>query len=117
MKCGHQEPSTEDTSYLAQSPFPLNNEYQLTLTSDNKAEIIFNNVNKNFGNWTMIYDEGFNIDFDNLSLFAFSKFVKVGMETGKNIYKSQCSSTCVGWMRSPNEELWGCYKAIKKNSD
>jgi hypothetical protein len=43
MKCGHEEPSREESSYLASSMLPLENEYQLTLKEDDSAIITSHN--------------------------------------------------------------------------
>jgi len=57
------------------------------LNKDNTAKFSGSN-----GKWTMIYDEGFEVDVDNMNYFAFSKFYKEGHE-----YKSECSKTLKGW--------------------
>lgn len=60
----------------------------------------------------MVYDEGFNMEFDDLTFFAFSKYTIDKKTTpGKIHYNSQCYSTCVGWYHSKSENKWGCYKA------
>lgn len=43
MKCGHDEPSSEESSYLASSMLPLDKEYQLTLKEDDSAILTFHN--------------------------------------------------------------------------
>ncbi len=37
MKCGHQEPSDENLSAIAQSPIAINNNYQVILKEDDSA--------------------------------------------------------------------------------
>jgi cathepsin C len=63
----------------------------------------------------MVYDEGWDIEFQEMSFFAFSKYAIDNNDSngGKN-YKSQCYSTCVGWYRTKDRKKWGCYQAIKK---
>lgn len=60
----------------------------------------------------MVYDEGFNMEFDDLTFFAFSKYtIDKKSSPGKIHYNSQCFSTCVGWYHKKSENKWGCYKA------
>ena len=60
----------------------------------------------------MIYDEGFNMEFNELSFFAFSKYQITESNYVKS-YKSQCFSTCVGWYHNKDKTQWGCYVAEK----
>ena len=113
MSCGHEMPSKEETSYLAKSPFPLEEEYQLILydTDDAKIEIGRKKMN---GKWTMVYDEGFNIEFGELNFFAFSKYSPAKSPADSHNYHSFCYSTCVGWYHNRDKSLWGCYQATKE---
>lgn len=113
MKCGHSEPSQEETSYLAKSPFEFTKIYTLELKSTNEAYINIDGETLQ-GTWTMVYDEGFNIQFKNFSFFAFSKYI-IEESSGNKNFKSQCYSTCVGWYHTINQidNKWGCYKAVK----
>jgi cathepsin C len=69
----------------------------------------------------MVYDEGFFMDVDGLQLFAFSKFrladPKTGLRKythGKQIYRSVCGQTEVGWFRVKETNEWGCYYGEKQ---
>ena len=64
----------------------------------------------------MIYDEGFNIDFNEISFFAFSKYLITQNNFVKS-YKSLCYSTCVGWYHNKDKTQWGCYVAEKVGKD
>lgn len=65
------------------------------------------------GRFTMIYDEGFEVEVDGLVFFAFSRFdlvTKDGMK--KNV--SRCGETHQGWYRqASSRSKWGCYIASK----
>lgn len=61
----------------------------------------------------MVYDEGFNMDFENLSFFAFSKYFIDKSNPSKTQFNSMCYSTCVGWYHNKDKSKWGCYKAQK----
>jgi cathepsin C len=113
MRCGHDLPSREETSYYAKSPFPLDQEYHITLLETNEA-ILEMGRNSLKGTWTMVYDEGFNIEFGELNFFAFSKYAPIRNSGGKTNYESFCYSTCVGWYHNKDKTQWGCYQATKK---
>lgn len=65
----------------------------------------------------MIYNQGFNMEFADLSFYAFSKYEIRENPGHKNSYNSLCYSTCVGWYRNQNSTKWGCYQAFKLNVD
>ena len=122
MKCGHSEPSSENNAYLAQSPYPLDLEYHVVLKNVSTAVLTMPNTPNNkqqIGNWTMVYDEGFNIDTEDWSFFAFSKYEVVETPDANNypskkIFNSKCYATCVGWYTNKKMNKWGCYQAYKK---
>jgi len=62
----------------------------------------------------MVYDEGFNIDTENYSFFAFSRYEKNKSSTNLN-FDSKCFSTLVGWYHNKEKTKWGCYQANKLN--
>jgi cathepsin C len=117
MRCGHDQPSREETSHLANSPYAFEREYYLTIDK-NEASVKINNQ-EYMGNWTMVYDEGFNIDVEEFNFFAFSKYSTDNTKSGKVHYVSQCYSTCVGWYHNKDKSQWGCWQASKEgyNSD
>ncbi len=65
----------------------------------------------------MVYNEGFNIDFEDLSFFAFSKYIIDKSNPSKIEFDSMCYSTCVGWYHNKDKTKWGCYQAKKLNVD
>jgi cathepsin C len=114
MRCGHEEPSNEETSYTAKSPLQFTKSYNLTLTDSNVAILSLDEISLK-GNWTMVYDEAFSLRFDNLTFFAFSKYNKEEKQ-GNFFFQSQCYSTCVGWYLD-QKNRWGCYQAFKRNEN
>jgi len=58
----------------------------------------------------MVYDEGFEVSFDNVKYFAFNRYFHDDTE-----YKSDCSNTLVGWYNNEATGERGCYKASKKD--
>lgn len=61
------------------------------------------------GTFTMIYDEGFEMNVEGITFFAFSRFDL--SPSGKNV--SRCGETSRGWYRNANRTQWGCYRARK----
>jgi hypothetical protein len=61
----------------------------------------------------MVYDEGFAMEFEDLSFFAFSNYEIATDEDSIKTYKSKCYSTCVGWYTNKDGSQWGCYRAQK----
>merc|ERR1711939_112134 len=64
------------------------------------------------GTWTMIYDEGFEVNINDQTFFAFSKYKTKGSET-----LSYCGKTFPGWyhpVKDVDAKKWGCYHGIKK---
>jgi len=62
------------------------------------------------GYFTLIYDEGFEVQVENLTFFAFSRFDFTG-ENKKSV--SNCGETARGWYRDASRTQWGCYVAQK----
>ena len=62
------------------------------------------------GTWTMIYDEGFEIEYDSVKYFAFNK----DQRSDNGGYESDCSSTLIGWYNNAVTGERGCYRANKK---
>ena len=63
------------------------------------------------GIWTLVYDEGFILDFKDISFTTYFFYYKDG-----NGYKSDCGRTTVGWYRGgdpKDHEDWGCFYAAK----
>jgi len=90
-----------------------------TVQEEKEVELLNPNVaisGKGRGNWTMIYDEAFEVNVDNLSLLAFSRF-ELSQVSGQQHNVSRCGETQLGWYRDSSRKLWGCFYAKKKVSD
>merc|ERR1712072_1394973 len=67
------------------------------------------------GTWTMIYDEGFEVNIKDHKYFAFSYYKQGSSEHNK---KSVCHITFPGWYhnaKNPDGASWGCYYATKES--
>lgn len=65
----------------------------------------------------MVYDEGFNVEFGELSFFTFMKYSRQSNENGLSVYFSKCYSTLVGWYSNREKNKWGCFQATKVGTD
>mmetsp|Transcript_59858 Transcript_59858/g.106759 ORF Transcript_59858/g.106759 Transcript_59858/m.106759 type:complete len:567 (-) Transcript_59858:66-1766(-) len=105
--CGHERPDAEGVQ-------PQNIEQSMEVKTISLLEPSMARTKTDVnGNFTMIYDEGFEVKVDGLVFFAFSRFdmvVKDGMK--KNF--SRCGETHRGWYREASSRgKWGCYVASK----
>merc|ERR1719224_407474 len=65
----------------------------------------------------MIYDEGFEVNVDGQSFFAFSNFTyekDPAHPQAKPHNVSHCGQTMVGWYRNADRTKFGCYYGYKK---
>jgi hypothetical protein len=60
----------------------------------------------------MIYDEGFELTYDDLRFFTFSRYFHDSDFT----YKSDCGNTLVGWWKDESAGKRGCYRAARKEA-
>lgn len=66
------------------------------------------------GNWTMIYDEGFVVYYQNMVFTAFMKYYKNSMKDKD--YSSNCDKTMIGWVIEDgreNTQNWHCFFGFK----
>lgn len=68
------------------------------------------------GSWTMIYDEGFEVNVGGFNFFAFSNFTFVSnvsnpKQAPHNV--SHCGDTMVGWYQNMDRTSFGCYYGSK----
>jgi len=133
LGCSHSIPSNQDNAYKAK----IGSKYfvkkiKIKLSEDDSAEFLQKELiqglqseaeysgrqNSSTGKWTMVYDEGFDVNIDDYSFFAFSKYApnpRANPFSGKKKEKfvSMCYSTLLGWFHKGDE--WGCFFATKNN--
>jgi cathepsin C len=114
--CGHQLPSHESTSHktlpVNTQDFPTEMLIELNENgSAHKGELV--------GQWTMVYNEGFDINFSNKedSYFIFSRYDEnkhQGDNHIKDRWLSYCNETLVGWYHTAKG--WGCFYGAKEGA-
>merc|ERR1711981_146204 len=85
------------------------------LKEPNVAEHVDSKGVTHKGTWTMIYDEGFEVNINNHKYFAFSYYKQGSTEHHK---KSVCHITFPGWYhnaKNPDGASWGRYYATKES--
>ena len=113
LTCGHKLPDSVMTMVdskvrYATPNFEVDTEYKLTLSSPDTA--VDDKGNK--GSWTMIYDEGFEVQINGRKFFTF--FVYEPRTENANPeevgdFFSICDETFSGWYHNDDEKDWGCY--------
>jgi len=115
---------------LGSPNFTPTTQLQVKLESPNKASAVMDGKPVT-GTWTMIYDEGFEVQIGERKFFAFSKFSsdsakqakkaqhdKFGFvkENPNEIEYSYCDKTYPGWyhhVTNMDAPKWGCYYGVK----
>lgn len=68
------------------------------------------------GTWTMVYDEGFEVNIAGLNFFAFSNFtfdVNPSDPLKKKHNTTHCEETMVGWYQNMDRTKFGCFYGTK----
>jgi len=110
--CGHERPDVEERQPLRDAVAALGHGSQMDLTLTGPNVVVAAGSGAR-GNWTMVYDEGFEVNIGDLSFFSFSNFSFEGGSPGApgrhNV--SHCGQTTVGWYRDSDRTRFGCYFA------
>lgn len=78
LPCGHHVPDTQHSSYKAGwDDFKESESFTLKLNNDYSVE---DGTRRSQGFWTMVYDEGFEIKFKEVSYLAFSRYAPNGRD-------------------------------------
>jgi len=103
--CGHELPDNQNEQPSLDSLSSPTTDLHVTLSGPNMAFA----EGGGQGTFTMIYDEGFEVQLPDQTLFAFSRFEI--LPDGRNI--SRCGETMVGWYHDREYKNWGCYRGKK----
>jgi len=104
--CGHYAPDDAAVSYLAlRDEFQPHMEFKFTLGED--YNVIGEGADQ--GSWTMMYDEGMDINVNNQQFLAFFEYYSE--PNGKVM--SYCGKTIVGWYHNLDSGEKACFRAEK----
>jgi len=107
MNCGHKSPDDPAESYLAMhNQFQPTQSFNIHLKDDDS---VISNTENGFGSWTMIYDEGMDVQFNDHRFTAF--FYYFPDNNGK--VTSFCGKTVVGWYIEKSTGKKACFQAEK----
>lgn len=110
ITCGYPQPDRNADHFTRPPVLVAASTYKVTLASPNVAT----DAKGNKGTWTMIYDEGFEVQIAGRSFFAFNKYVPnpgTPLTSDKVAhYTSHCDETMVGWWQDKTANTWGCYR-------
>jgi cathepsin C len=107
--CGHGQPG---------KVLNLDKDEEFHFEKSFRASVMFEEPNYAYspeygaGTWTLIYDEGFILEFPDKSFTNYFFYYKQGYS-----YKTNCGRTTLGWYRggdSKDKSNWGCFYAEKK---
>lgn len=100
--CGHRRPDGPHTQPQRSIMDGLKlTSFMVSLQNPNRAVT----ADDKHGTWTMIYDEGFEVNANGLSFIAFSNFTF----DAKQHNHSHCEETMVGWYRNKQSTSFGCF--------
>lgn len=107
--CGHGQPGkVQDFDSTHKFSFPESTQVTLSLETPN----VVHSEEYGEGTWTLIYDEGFIIYFNDLIFTNYFFYYTSGKD-----HKSDCTRTMLGWVRwnLPDPlEKWACFYAEKQ---
>ena len=96
----------------------INCSLDFQVVSKLKVQLLFPDVavdsDGNVGLWTMIYNQGFEVQINKMKYFAFSLYKKSGKEV-----TSYCDRTFNGWSHEAaayKPSNWACYKGEKQSA-
>lgn len=103
--CGHEHPDNQNREPPAEMVTGPTTTMKVTLEDANRARTDTDQM----GTFTMIYDEGFEVNVDGRSFFAFSRFDLD--DQGRNV--TNCDETLTGWYHDADGGNYGCYYGKK----
>lgn len=118
-RCGHSQPdrNTDHIYHNFKSDFKENLKASIFIEMK-MPNLVLNDKSDQIGNWTMIYDEGWEVRLEDYTFLAFSYYFKEDLiephddddEQTKG-YASSCNKTFLGWFTKGRQR--GCFFAEK----
>lgn len=113
--CGHFRPDNETQPNRSEVESDQLDEQEKMLVLTMQDPNIAETGRDPNGTWTMIYDEGFEVNVQGLNFFAFSNYTYEknlsAPDTKYNV--SHCGYTMVGWYQNLDRTAFGCYYGYK----
>ena len=113
--CGHHTPDREEAQPKIEITEKGKTTKRFNLLQSNQATSNFGAEKAN-GMWTMVYDEGFDVQMSGYNFFAFSRF-DLSWSNGVKKNISRCGETQVGWYSNVDKSSFGCFVAKKTGSE
>jgi len=107
--CGHRRPDTEDGQPTREIVDAASGDDQLMVTLRDPNVAL--TARDSRGAWTMVYDEGFEVNVAGLNFFAFSNFTFEFNATHPTVKHntSHCGESMVGWYQNADRTRFGCF--------
>lgn len=112
-RCGYSSPSSPDTAKDNLRSDKFDEAGQISVVLDQYNKVYGTGEHQSGGQWTMLYDEGFQVQFDGISYLAWFKY------NSKNGVKiSYCDETLIGFFTNSDGQH-GCFYGVqdKKTND
>jgi len=113
--CGHHTPDREEAQPKIEITEKGKTTKRFNLLQSNQATSNFGAEKAN-GMWTMVYDEGFDVQMSGYNFFAFSRF-DLSWSNGVKKNISRCGETQVGWYSNVDKSSFGCFVAKKTGAE
>eukprot|EP00929_Paragymnodinium_shiwhaense_P000521 TRINITY_DN10075_c0_g2_i3.p1 TRINITY_DN10075_c0_g2~~TRINITY_DN10075_c0_g2_i3.p1 ORF type:complete len:549 (+),score=151.65 TRINITY_DN10075_c0_g2_i3:106-1752(+) len=108
--CGHNRPDTEEGQPARSIVDSDENKEELSMLLQEPNVVKHNGQS---GQWTMIYDEGFEVSVGNRVYFAFSNYTLDKDPAALSRNTSHCGDTIVGWYSNSDRTEFGCYYGVR----
>mmetsp|Transcript_16928 Transcript_16928/g.33080 ORF Transcript_16928/g.33080 Transcript_16928/m.33080 type:complete len:535 (+) Transcript_16928:40-1644(+) len=115
--CGYNHPDNNGDHFNGNYKYKFKKAGEFKVVLGPKNTVMDASGHRATGNWTMVYDEGFELNRAGAKYFAFFHYdVMPGRSTKSDEvsdYISFCDKTRVGWFHSPGNRGYGCYRALQ----
>jgi cathepsin C len=116
--CGYKHPDLSSDHFGEKYNYQFTSNPKLDFYSSLSApNVVQDHSSNRTGEFTMVYDEGFEVNFSGEKYFSFFKYTaKAGVDLSSeevSDYVSDCGTTMVGWYHGADNKGFGCYKAYK----
>lgn len=117
-RCGYQQPDLNRHHFTHPEAYHFNPVKELKIKLEAPDKVTCLQGCSGAGTFTMVYDEGFNIKVDGMSLFTFFHYEPKAGDSDVYMrsdeishYKTDCSKTRTGWLHTDEVQSnkWSCF--------